>query len=67
MNTRTDIATLTQEQVEQISQADVQQTEAVAQLERLIGTFESYGAFPTVRPNYSDKADLTRLDVKKVA
>lgn len=28
--------------------------EALAELERAIGTFESYGAFPIVKPNYSN-------------
>lgn len=32
--------------------------EALAELERLIGTYESYGSFNLVKPEFSDKANL---------
>jgi hypothetical protein len=56
---KTLITTVTNEDVETVVNGDKAQSEAIASLERLIGTVECYGTLNIVRPDFSVKADRT--------
>lgn len=50
-------ATITQAEIDAaVTQYDGH-LEALEELERAIGTFESYGAFPVVKPNYAKESE----------
>lgn len=62
MNTKTDIATITPTEIDAAEETDA----ALQALERLNATYESYGAFPVLRPRHSDRA-VFPTDLLKVS
>lgn len=62
MQDKTETATITQAEVDAAEETDA----ALQALERLNATYESYGAFPVLRPKHSDRA-VFPADLLKVS